>query len=71
MVEQCTCRTSRQARLLRIDHRKLRPVGADNSVTSCDVQVLVYEAAEPVSSHRPDDRTGTWWSAAGGRVLVE
>ena len=25
-------------------------VGAENSVTSCDLQILVYEAAEPVSS---------------------
>jgi hypothetical protein len=32
-------------------------MGAENSVTSCDLQVLVYEAAEPVSSHRSDDRT--------------
>jgi uncharacterized protein (DUF2147 family) len=71
VVEQCTCRTSRQARLLRIDHRMLRPVGVENSVTLCDVQVVGYETAEPVSSHRPDDRTGTWESAAGGRVLVE
>jgi hypothetical protein len=26
------------------------PVGAENSVTSCDLQILVYEAAEAVSS---------------------
>jgi hypothetical protein len=26
------------------------PVGAENSVTSCDVHVLVQKAAEPVSS---------------------
>ena len=25
-------------------------VGAENSVTSCDLQVLVYQATEPVSS---------------------
>jgi len=25
-------------------------VGAENSVTSCDLQILVYEAAEAVSS---------------------
>jgi hypothetical protein len=27
-----------------------RPVGAENPVTSSDVQILVYEAAEPISS---------------------
>ena len=32
------------------------PVGAENPVTSCDLHVLVYEAAEPVSSQRPDGR---------------
>jgi hypothetical protein len=26
------------------------PVGAENSVTSCDLQILVEKAAEPVSS---------------------
>ena len=60
-----------RARSARLSLGGLVPVGAENSVTSCDLQVLVYEAAEPVSSHRPDDCTGTWGSAAGGRVLVE
>ena len=36
------------------DQQKLRntrdPVGADNPVTSCDLQILVEKAAEPVSS---------------------
>ena len=26
------------------------PVGAENSVTSCDLQILVYQATEAVSS---------------------
>jgi hypothetical protein len=26
------------------------PVGAENPVVSCDLHILVYEAAEPVSS---------------------
>ena len=30
------------------------PVGAENPVTSCDLHILVYEAAEPISSQRPD-----------------
>jgi hypothetical protein len=28
----------------------LQRVGAENSVTSCDLQILVYDAAEAVSS---------------------
>ena len=55
--------------------RKLRntsyPVGADNSVTSCDLHVLVDEAAEPVSSERSDDRSGGLRGTAVGRVLME
>ena len=46
------------------------PVGADNSVTSCDVHILVHEAAEPISSERPNNRFGGRGSAAGGRVLT-
>ncbi len=47
------------------------PVGAENPVTSCDLHVLVYETAEPVSSQRPDGRGGRRGSAAGGRLLSE
>ena len=47
------------------------PVGAENPVTSCDLHVLVDEAAEPVSSERPDGRAGTWRSAACGRALIQ
>ena len=47
------------------------PVGAENPVTSCDLHILVYETAEPVSSQRPDDRGGGPGSAAGGRLLSE
>jgi len=32
------------------------PVGAENSVTSCDQQILVYEAAEAISSPRSNGR---------------
>ena len=39
------------------------PVGAENRVTSCYLQVLVDEAAEPVSSEHADARPGR------GRVL--
>ena len=45
-------------------------MGAENSVTSCDLQVLVDEAAEPVPSEHADGRHGTW-RVAGGRVLVQ
>lgn len=40
-------------------------VGAENPVTSGDLQVFVYEAAEPVSSQRPECRTGMWGSGSG------
>jgi hypothetical protein len=33
-----------------------RPVGAENSVTSCDQQIRVYEAAEAISSPRSNGR---------------
>jgi hypothetical protein len=42
------------------------PVGAGNSVTSRDLQILVQEAAEAVSSQRPDCRAGGRRSAACG-----
>jgi hypothetical protein len=32
------------------DSRRSAPVGAENSVMSCDLQILVYQATEPVSS---------------------
>jgi hypothetical protein len=46
-------------------------VGAENPVMSCDLHVLVEEAAEPVSSERPDDRSGGWSSTAFGRALMQ
>ena len=46
-------------------------VGAENSDTSCDLHVFVYETAEPVSSQRPDGRCGGRGSAAAGRLLSE
>jgi hypothetical protein len=46
-------------------------VGAENPVTSCDVHVLVEEAAEPVSSERADGCARTRGSAGCGRVLIE
>ncbi len=48
-----------------------QPVGAENRVTSCDLQVLVDEAAESVSSEHADARSGTWWGVACGRALVQ
>ena len=47
------------------------PVGAESSVTLCDLQVFVYEATEPVSSQRPDGRSGVPIGAASGRLLME
>jgi hypothetical protein len=41
------------------------PVGAENRVTSCDLHILVYEAAEPVSSEHADARPRTWRGAVG------
>jgi hypothetical protein len=47
------------------------PVDAENHVTSCDLHVLVQEAAEPVSSLGPDRRAEGCGSAACGRVRTE
>jgi hypothetical protein len=41
-------------------------VGAENSVRSCDLHILVYEATEPISSQRPKNRSGVRGSAAAG-----
>jgi hypothetical protein len=46
-------------------------VGAENPVTSCDLHVLVYEAAEAISSQWPNGRSGARGSATGGRVLIQ
>jgi hypothetical protein len=46
-------------------------VGAENSVTSCDLQILVYETTEAISSQWPNGRSGGWGSASGGRLLIE
>jgi hypothetical protein len=51
-------------------HRRAR-VDAENQVTSCDLQVHVDEAAEPVSSEHADGRPKTWWGTAYGRALIE
>jgi hypothetical protein len=45
--------------------REGRGVGAENSVTSCDLQILVYETIEAISSSRPDSRCRGRGSAAG------
>jgi hypothetical protein len=49
----------------------VRAVGAENPVMSCDLHVLVYEAAEPVSSQRPDGCSGERGSGACGRALMQ
>jgi integrase len=49
----------------------IKPVGAENRVTSCNLHVFVDEAAEPISPERPDGRAGTWGSAGCGRALIE
>ena len=41
-------------------------VGAENPVTSCDLHVLVYEAAESVWSQRLDCCCGAWGVAPAG-----
>ena len=47
-------------------------VGAENPVISCDLHVLVYEAAESVSSQRLDCCSGPWGSSgACGWVLMQ
>ena len=54
-----------------LDQHTAEIVGAENSVTSRDLHVLVYQAAEAVSSQWPDDLVGGRGSVACGRVLVE
>ena len=49
----------------------LKGVGAENSVRSCDLHILVYEATEPISSQRPKNRCGVRRSAGGGRALTK
>jgi hypothetical protein len=39
-------------------HRVNDPVGAENSVTSCDLEILVYETSESISSQRLNGRSG-------------
>ena len=46
-------------------------MGAENSVTSCDLHLFVDEAGEPILSERPDGCAGTWEGAAIRWVLVE
>ena len=42
------------------------PAGAENSVRSCDLHVLVDKTAKPVSSQRADGRAGSLQSAQQG-----
>jgi hypothetical protein len=51
--------------------RPLLAVGAENRVTLCDLQVLVDESAEPVSSEHADGGPGFWRGAACGRLLIQ
>jgi hypothetical protein len=46
-------------------------VGAENSVTSCDLHILVEKATEAVASQRTNGRSAGRGSAAGGRSLIE
>jgi hypothetical protein len=52
-------------------HRSARLVGAENPVMSCDLDILVDEAAESGSSQWPDDRCGSWSSGALGWALLK
>ena len=47
------------------------PVGAESWVTSCDLQVFVDEAAEPVPSEHADARPGTRRGVGCGWALVQ
>jgi hypothetical protein len=46
-------------------------VGAENRVTSCDLHILVDEAAESVSAEHADGRPATWRGVACGRALIQ
>jgi len=54
-----------------VRERRRAPVSAENPVTACDLHVLVQKATEPVSSQRPDGRSGVPIGAASGRLLME
>ena len=41
-------------------------MGAENAVTSSDLQILVHETAESVASQRPECSAGAWGWGAGG-----
>ena len=52
--------------------RPLHPVGAGNCVTSCDLGVLVDQAAEPVVALNADaGHLRNWTRTPGGRVLLQ
>lgn len=46
-------------------------MGAENPVTSCDLQVFVDEVAESVLSYDTDGRSEAWRGAARGRSLIQ
>ena len=46
-------------------------MGAENAVMSCDLHILVYQAAESISSQRPDCSSGRRGSGACGRLLMQ
>jgi hypothetical protein len=46
-------------------------VGAENAVRSCDLHILVYQAAESISSQRSECCSGRWGSGACGRLLMQ
>jgi hypothetical protein len=44
------------------------PLGAENAVTSSDVQILVHETAKSVASQRPGCSARAWGGRAGRRL---
>ena len=47
-------------------------MGAENHVTSCNLGILVDQAAEPISPQNPDINVWGWcMRRSGGRILVE
>ena len=81
MLKRPTWKTDRylllpNARRYGYQRRQLRaapwPVGAENSVNSCDLRVFVDQAAEPIPPKDPGAcAESRWMHAPGGRVLPQ
>src|SRR5690348_5414808 len=64
---------TREARITVSESLALCLVCAENTVTSCDLHVLVYQVTEPVWPQRPNGRSaraGVWTLRAGADQAI-